>query len=265
MNATVFLGGGRITAALIAGLRLAKYEPPIIVHDRHPEKLRELRKRYKVSTENKLEDAVSKAHLLIVAVRPSSVGELLRQIGKINRQLLAISVAAGIPLSQLRAGLGPPVKWARAMPSPVSRSGRGLIGVAFPRSLSLRDRQSAIGFFRKVGTVIEVPEPQFDLFTATYSSSHGYHAVARLAQAAEKLGLDRRIALAAAAHAFADGITSWRDSKASLRELIEEAATPGGIAATVMTTMDKGGYSRMLENSLRAGVARARANARKQS
>jgi pyrroline-5-carboxylate reductase len=33
---TVFLGGGRITNALVAGLRLAKYDKPIIVHDRNP-------------------------------------------------------------------------------------------------------------------------------------------------------------------------------------------------------------------------------------
>ena len=39
-KATVFLGGGRITGALAAGLRLAGYEREIIVYDRNPEKVR---------------------------------------------------------------------------------------------------------------------------------------------------------------------------------------------------------------------------------
>ena len=43
MNTTVFLGGGRITGALLSGLRLSGYDAPIVVHDRHLNKLRALR------------------------------------------------------------------------------------------------------------------------------------------------------------------------------------------------------------------------------
>ena len=71
MKATVFLGGGRITSALIAGLRLAGYDKPIVVHDRNPGKLRELKRRYKVQTESDLHRAVDRAELLMVAVRPA--------------------------------------------------------------------------------------------------------------------------------------------------------------------------------------------------
>ena len=42
----VFLGGGRITSAILAGLRLAKTKHRLIVHDRNANKLRDLRKRY---------------------------------------------------------------------------------------------------------------------------------------------------------------------------------------------------------------------------
>jgi pyrroline-5-carboxylate reductase len=79
-KAIVFLGGGRITAALLAGLRLAHYRGPIVVHDRNPHKLRALQKQYGVSTEPDLTRAVSLAGLLIVAVRPSDVLGLLERI-----------------------------------------------------------------------------------------------------------------------------------------------------------------------------------------
>jgi pyrroline-5-carboxylate reductase len=264
MKATVFLGGGRITTALIAGLRLAKYDHPIVVHDRHREKLRELGNLYEVTAEPSLARAVARAGLLIVAVRPSSIMGLLREIGEVNRPLLAVSLAAGVPLSKLRKTLGPPVRWARAMPSPVSRTGRGLTGLAFPGLFPTSNRRAVTRLFAAVGAVLEVPESQFDIFTATYSSSHGYHDLATLAHAAEQIGLDRRIAFAAAAHALADGVLSWREGKVPLHKLIKEAATPGGIAAAVMTTMDKNGYVRLVEKSLRAGVARSLANAKAQ-
>jgi pyrroline-5-carboxylate reductase len=262
VKATVFLGGGRITGALIAGLRLARYPAPIIVHDRHPEKLSQLKRRYSVKVESDLDRAVASAELLLIAVRPTSVRELLSQIARVNQSVIAVSLAAGIPLPDLRRYLGPKVRWARAMPSPVCRAGRGLTGVTFPAATSSRTRKSVKDFFGKVGTVLEIPETQFDAFTVTYSSSHGYHALAALAEAAQNIGLDRKHALAAAAHALADGIVAWREGDVSLDELLHEAATPGGIAATVMNAMDEAGYGQTVERGLRAGLTRAKANAR---
>ena len=258
MKPTVFLGGGRITGALIAGLRLAKYDAPIIVHDRHPQKLRRLQRQYRVEVETDLHRAVERAGLLIVAVRPGSVRELLREIDEVSRPITAVSLAAGVPLSILRDGLGRPVRWARAMPSPVCRSGRGLTAVTFSRGIGRTDRRIVKELFAKVGPVLEIPESKFDVFTATYSCSHGYHALATLAAAGQSHGLDRKTALTAAAHALADGIVAWRDGNVPLHRLLHEAATPGGIAATVMTAMDAAGHQHAVEHGLRAGVERAR-------
>lgn len=273
MKATVFVGGGRITRALIAGLRLARYRTPIVVHDRNPHKLRELQRQYGVFAEPDLARAVAHAGLLIIAVRPDSVANVLEETrqaaflpvgaGKAKASTIACSLAAGIPLAKLRAKLGPQVGWARAMPSPVGRTGRGLTAVVFEPGLRVAARKQVKEFFANLGQVLEIPESQFDVFTATYSSSHGYHALTVLAKAAQNLGLDRKTALAAAAHALADGIVSWREGNASLDALLQEAATPGGIAATVMKTIGGAGPLKLVERGLRAGVARARKNARR--
>ncbi|PYX06138.1 MAG: hypothetical protein DMG88_19385 [Acidobacteria bacterium] len=261
-RATVFLGGGRITSALIAGLRLRGYRRPIIVHDRHAAKLTQLKRNYDVAVEPDLRCAVDQAHLLIIAVRPDGVSVLLSAIGTIQRPITAISLAAGMPLAKLRARLGPPVRWARAMPSPVCRSGRGLTAVTFEPALPRVARHEVKQLFEKVGQVIEIPESRFDAFTVTYSASHGYHALAALAGAAEKLGLDRRTAITAAAHALADGIIAWREGKVSLNQLLREAATPGGTAATVLAAMTSAGYESAIARGLRAGITRTKKTAR---
>jgi pyrroline-5-carboxylate reductase len=263
MSATVFLGGGRITGALLAGLRLAKYDRPILVHDRHPEKLRRLKKLYGVATERDLYRAVQQAKFLIIAVRPASVRDLLREIGQVDRPLNAVSLAAGVPLSKLRVRLGTPARWARAMPSPVCRSGHGLTALTFDRSFPAAARREVRNLFAKVGPVLEIPESRFDAFTATYSCSHGYHALAALAGAAQKLGLDRNTALAAAAHALGDAIIAWREGDIPLDALLREAATPGGIAATVMASMDNAGYRKTVQSGLAAGLKLARRNAQR--
>jgi len=265
-NAAVFLGGGRITSALLAGLRLAGFRQPIVVHDRNPHKLRQLQRLYDVQAEPDLHRAVEQAHLLIVAVRPDGVHDLLRQIREVRlgqvRPLTAVSLAAGIPLKNLRTWAGLPLRWARAMPSPVARTGRGLTAITFDRGLPASARREVRDFFSRAGTVLEIPERRFDAFTVTYSSSHGYHALSALAEAAEKLGLDRKTALTAAAHALADGVLAWRESTLSLDALLNEAATPGGIAASTMAKMNQSGYKRSVQLGLRAGMSRAAKNAK---
>ena len=261
MTRVVFLGGGRITSALLAGLSLTKANYDFVVHDRNAQKMRQLERMYGARSEPDLRRAISQADLLVLAVRPDSVKDLFREIGTIHQPVLAVSLAAGIPLRQLRLGLGPSVRWARAMPSPTCRSGRGLTGLTFPRNLARSDRVRVREFFAKVGRVVEIPEKKLDAFTVCYSASHGYHALHALAHAGYRAGLDRKTALLAAAHALSDSIAAWQQGGHSLESLLHEAATPGGIAATTMEAMDAAGYARAVERGVLAGLRRARANA----
>lgn len=262
MKATVFLGGGRITGAVLAGLQLAGYDRSIVVYDRHTEKLQTLNRQYGIAAEPDLHRAVELAHLLIIAVRPDAVRGLLKEVGthKFRRKFTAVSLAAGVPLSELRAGL-PSLRWARAMPSPVSRTGRGLTALTFSRDLSAAARQKVRNLFALVGGVLEIPEKQFDAFTVTFSSSHGYHALATLIDAAETIGLDRKNARMAAAHALADGIAAWRAGTSPLADLLQEASTPGGTAAAVIASINDSGYAKIVQRGLRAGIRQAKKNA----
>ncbi len=271
MRATVFLGGGRIVSAMCAGVRLAGYRGRLVAYDRNPEKLRALQRESRVEIARDLKSAMLRAktlgaEMLVVAVRPAAVGEILEEVAACGAAVqpgLCISLAAGVPLRMLRAGLGPPARWVRGMPSPVGRIGRGLTALSFERGVTKRERNRVRAFFEMVGPVLEVPERQLDAFTAAYSSSHGYHALAILAKAAQEAGLDRKTALAAAAHALSDGIAYWRESGQELSDLLREAVTPGGIAAATMSAMDKAGYARVVAKGLKAGMGRAKRNAKR--
>ena len=111
MKALAFLGGGRITSALVAGLRLAGYTREIVVYDRHPEKLRALRSESGIEIAQDLRRAVERAEMLVIAVRPRSVKEMLGEVAScgVAAPSFCVSLAAGIPLRNLRAWLGPGV------------------------------------------------------------------------------------------------------------------------------------------------------------
>jgi pyrroline-5-carboxylate reductase len=274
MTTTVFIGCGSITSSLVAGLNRAKYKTRLVVYDRNPEKPKKLRREFGIEVTRSLSQALSQADLLIVAVRPDNVAGLLREIrtlasevikqrekAKRSRVLTVCSLAAGIPLKQLRAAVPTNCHWVRAMPSPTSHSGCGLTALCFDSKFPRFQRAVIVSLFEALGPVIKIPERQFDAFTVTYSSSHGYHALAALANAGEKAGLSRKTALLAASHALADGIFVWKKGDLSLDGLIREAETPGGIAASVIQEMNRHGYARIFEKGLSAGILRARRNA----
>lgn len=265
MSTTVFVGGGRITSALVAGLRRAGHQGAIVVHDHNPQKLGALKRDFAVAVESDLQSAAAMADMLILAVRPLAVRETLAEIARCAgvSGLLAVSVAAGIPLKKLRPWLGSRIRWARALPSPIGRIGRGLTAVTFARNLSLADRNRVRKFFEQVGPVLEMPESRMDAFNAAYSPAHGYRALAILAKAGQDTGLSAKVALTAGAHALADAILYWRESGQSLSDLLHEAATPGGTSAATLAAMDAAGYKKVIERGLAAGIRQARANARR--
>jgi pyrroline-5-carboxylate reductase len=149
------------------------------------------------------------------------------------------------------------------MPSPVCRIARGLTPVSFARNVAPAESARVRRFFAYVGPVLDLQERKLDAITAAHSPTHGYHALATLAKAAQDAGLDRTTALTSAAHALGDGISYWRASGRPLEELLREAATPGGIAAATMSAMDAAGYQRVVKAGIRAGVKQARRNARR--
>lgn len=267
--AVVFIGGGRLTQAIVAGLT---YDPAnarkkhrakfrLIVHDRHPEKLRALG-RLGAKPESNLQRAVDAADILLIAVRPDAVTGLLAGLNLGKRSPLAVSLAAGIPLERLREELSAPVKWARAMPSPACRTGEGLTALAFDAALAPSDRKKIRALFAALGRVVEIPEESFDVFTVTYSPIHGYHALAALIAAATHLGLDPTAASTAAAHALADSIAALRASRTSVDTALKEAATPGGISVAIATSEAESGYNEIIERAMQAGIDRAKSMAK---
>ncbi|HXZ18983.1 MAG TPA: NAD(P)-binding domain-containing protein [Candidatus Acidoferrales bacterium] len=266
MSAIVFLGGGHITASLIAGLRGAspklRGRARIVVHDRNPQKLRSLARRFAIEAEPSLHHAVQHAGILIVAVRPQDVIPLLAGARQIPKRAMCVSLAAGVPLSALRRACRQTVAWARAMPSPASRNRRGLTALVFDRAFPSRARQRVKSLFGRVGPTVVIPEREFDAFTVVYSTSQGYHALAARVSAARRLGLSPRTAFLAAAHGMVEGVRALEENPGAASNLLAEAATPGGIAAEVIRVMRARGYDRLVERAYRAGLARARRMAR---
>lgn len=253
---------------MISGLRLASYAEPIIVHDRSDERMRLLRREFRIAVEPDFACAVSHAQVIVLAVRPDAASEMLHHLDQALRQSNAahsktlVSVMAGLPLAWLRKRVTARVDWIRAMPSPLCESGNGLTALAYGRGCSPRARAMAKRLFAAFGQVLEISESHFDAFTVIYSPSHGVHALSALTNAGLQFRLPRRTALIAAAHALS-AAQAAPQQKVNLERMVRQAATPGGTAEATMAGMDAAGYREAVAKGVKAGVARARSMARR--
>ena len=114
-----FLGAGRMATALAKGwLRAGLVRPDSC---RASDPLASARQAFTAETGclavfgNR--DLVPHSELLVLAVKPQSMSALMEEIRPALKGQLLVSIAAGITLRQLAAGLGPDCRLVRVMPN----------------------------------------------------------------------------------------------------------------------------------------------------
>ena len=115
------LGAGKLGESLIAGI----IDSGLVTRDqlvataKHAERLESLASRLKIATTLDNAGAVRGAAVVILAVKPQAMEEVLRAIrGRVTRRQLVLSVAASVDTSFIEKRLGPRVPVVRAMPFP---------------------------------------------------------------------------------------------------------------------------------------------------
>jgi len=164
--------------------------------------MRLLRRAYGAIEQPDLATGLRCAQLIVLAVRPDAAEEMLRELdvalergGNREPRKILVSVMAGLPLAWLRKRIRARVRWARAMPSPLCESGKGMTALAFGSGCAKETREAVYRLFATFGHVVVLPERHFDAFTVIYSPSHGVHALSALADAGVEAGLSRKTAL----------------------------------------------------------------------
>ena len=139
------------------------------------------------STENVL------THVLVLAVKPQSIREAMDQVvPSVGRQTLVLSIAAGISLRTLAAGLDTE-RVVRSMPNTPAQIGKGITG-AVGLEISNADRALVEDLLGAVGDVVWFEdESKLDAVTAVSGSGPAYvfYLVEALAVAGPGRGLTK--------------------------------------------------------------------------
>jgi pyrroline-5-carboxylate reductase len=124
-----FIGAGNMAGALIKGVLAARlYRPSDIwVTDTVAEQRRRIRRRYGVGAAEDNRALVRGSRIVVLAVKPQVLADVLAEARReVGRTQLFVSIAAGVPLSRLEAGLGDAARVVRVMPNTPALLGKGM-------------------------------------------------------------------------------------------------------------------------------------------
>lgn len=247
------LGGGVMGEALVTALLAAGWTPDDVdVTERSAARATELSGRYGVRAADPNGKAASRAGLVLVAVKPQVVPEVLAEIApRLRPGTLVVSVAAGVPLAVYEAALPAGTPVVRVMPNTPALVGKGASAIAAgahaaEEHLALTERVLAA-----TGLVVRVPEKDLDAVTAISGSgpAYAFYLIDAMAEAGVLLGLTRDLATrlaVATVEGSAALAASTGDHPVVLRERV---SSPGGTTVAAVAALDAHG--------VRAGVVAA--------
>jgi pyrroline-5-carboxylate reductase len=234
------LGGILLRAYLKQGLFSPKHVSATVRHD---EKAAALAKELAVNVGTKNLAAAKDADIVLLAVKPQVVGDVLKEINSaLTKDTLVISVAASVPTSYIEQRAGERVPVVRAMPNTCSIVGCGMTGICRGSHASAEHLEIAKAMFSAVGRTVVVDEKNMDAVTGLSASgpAFAYIILESLAEAGVKVGLPRDVATLLAAQTMkgsASVVLETGDHPALLKDSV---TTPAGCTIDGILELEEG-------------------------
>jgi len=195
--------------------------------------------------------------VLVLAVKPQVMPDLLTELKPLlTPDKLVISIAAGVTLDTLAAGLGGHAKLVRVMPNTPCLVGASASGVA---GRAAADTELTLRLMTAVGVAVAVPERLLDAVTGLSGSgpAYVYVMIEALADGGVRMGLPRDVALKLAAQTVFGSAKMVLDTGTHPAALKDAVASPGGTTIAGLHELERGGLRGVLMDAVQAATERA--------
>lgn len=257
------IGGGKMAAALVGGLRKSGIEPTrITVTNRSPEQSREWRAQFGVHATDDNAAAAAGADVVVLAVKPQDLSAAASQIAAAcaARRPLVLSTAAGVRMETIAAALGGYSNIVRTMPNRPALIGKGMTALFAGPEIAAADRELAERILGAVGETVWLErEEQMDVATALSGSGPAYffRLIELLEQAGEQHGLPRETARKLAVRTAYGAGCMARETGADPAVLRAEVTSPGGTTAAALSVLENADLRGIVHRAIEAARRRA--------
>jgi len=268
LPAIAFLGAGSMARAVLAGL----LKPTVTVTggirttNRSAAKAAELAgtdgvTAWATETEpnaNRL--AVAGAGIVIVAVKPAMVPDLLAEIAdSLEPGTLVVSVAAGVTIATFEKHLPAGVAVIRSMPNTPAVVGMAVTGLSAGTRSTAAQMELATALFETVGEVLVVPEAKIDALSTISGSGPAYvfYLIEQLTLTAIDKGFTPAEAATMVNGTFLGASALLAVSDLGPSELRRQVTSPKGTTERAVQQLETGDLKGLFDRATDAALARA--------
>jgi len=258
-----FLGGGVMAENILKGILqtgLMK-KTQLIVSDLNTSRLGHLKKQFGVQTEKDNRKLVSLCDVLVLAIKPQNMKELLSEISDCsNSKKLYISIAAGVTSAAISQCLSKKGRIVRVMPNVAAKVLESASAVCKGPLAKDDDIKTALKIFDAVGKAVVVKEDLMDAVTGLSGSGPAYVFlfIDAMADAGVKAGLPRKTAIDLAVQTFFGASKLLLETQETPAAAKDQVTSPGGTTICGLHSLEKGAVRADIINAVEAAILRSK-------
>lgn len=242
-----FIGVGNMGRAMLLGMiKSNKVDAQsVYAYDQYEQSIIDLKEQYEVNACSSEQEVASQVDVLILAVKPNTIEQVLVDIkDSLKCETIIVSIAAGVTLKQLHACLNQSAKVVRCMPNTPALVQEGMSMLCDQDSLNNQERQLVTDLFRSFGKADYLDEKQMDAFIGISGSSpaYVYMFIEAMADAAVQKGMPRKQAYMYASQAVLGAAKMVLETGIHPGQLKDNVCSPGGTTIEAVTTLEKTGF-----------------------
>lgn len=249
-NSIAIIGGGNLGGSIAQGLIKSKYTDPgnIFVTRRKLKRLDFLEKQgVHITSDNN--EAVSQAKMVIVAVKPQQIEEVLEDIKEtiIRCKPLLISVVTGIKTSYIKNIVGDKTKVFRVMPNTAIAIRESMTCISNSNG-STKETETIKKLFEHLGQVTTIHEELMDASTALGACGIAFalRFIRAAIQGGIEIGFDAKTAELVASQTVRGAASLVLERKQHPEREIDLVTTPQGCTIAGLNEMEHRGFSSAL-------------------
>ncbi|MBS7577839.1 MULTISPECIES: pyrroline-5-carboxylate reductase [unclassified Enterococcus] len=254
-----FIGHGNMGAAIIKGLIDNNVLPKenIFVSGHTLEGTEAFASQNQITAIFPNEDLVKAVDVIILAVKPHVVHDIIREIRDelTESETLLVSIAAGKTISELeRAVKTSQQAIIRVMPNVNAIVGASVTGITTNQSTTPAQLEMATKIFESIGSVYNLSEESFSIFTALAGSApaFAYLFIDGLARSAVKHGLPKPLATQIATEMVLGSAKLVAQSDDNPWGLIDKVSSPGGTTIEGVLSLEADGFVGVISRAIDA-------------
>lgn len=257
------IGAGNMGEALVRGLLVSKAIEPhqLIAADVRAHRLEQFSAQFGISVVDDNAAAVERADIVLLAVKPQQMAEVLRSVRPwMSRDKLVISIAAGIPTARIELELGDTTRVVRVMPNTPAQIGEGAAALSKGRHATDEDLAAATAILGAVGTTASTDEIHLDAVTALSGTGPAYVFLVAEAmiKAGIEVGLSEELARKLTLQTIIGAAKLLLQSGEEPAELRRKVTSPNGTTEAAMKVMTEGRLVDVFVEAVKAAASRSR-------